>query len=127
MKYIDTPLFVQRKLNLSASLKFSEAEPKVYLSSYKGVVLDKKSNRYRVRVKRKWFTGAFDLITDAAFAYDTVLVSLHPSEARLHFATKQHFLTARVEEMKDKGLEVADVGTFEALQSQISTFVLNNR
>ena len=89
--------------------------------------MDKKSKRYRVRVKRKWFTGAFDLITDAAFAYDTVLVSLHPPETRLHFATKQHFLTARAEEMKDKGLEVDDVGTFEALQSQISTFVQNNR
>lgn len=118
-------LYDDRGVSFNKNIYRVRKSDAVYLSHYKGVSFIK--DKYRVRKNNKWYGGGFDLITDAAFVYDEVLENVvYPRETRLHFATKQHFLIARSKEMRDKGLTVADVGTFIDLQNRISMLIQEN-
>ena len=84
---------------------------------------DAKFMAYVKAADKKRYLGGYQLAADAAFAVDKCKDKIKKSDSRRNFACLEEYFGARNQEVKDSGLELDAVGTFESLKSRVEGYI----
>jgi hypothetical protein len=97
-----------------------------------GVIFKTREQKYEATVrhiadKKKIYLGQYRLESDAAFAYDAAVKILNENGAKTNFTRKDEYKQARSREMVASGLNIDDVGSFDAISAKVKNFVAKLR
>ena len=91
-----------------------------------GFYFNRKMLKYEVRIKcreKHCYLGAYELASDAAFAYDEATKCIKGPDADINFDTDQEYMQSRAKESARAGLDIDLNETRAYISSKVDAFI----